>query len=266
MVLPLSGENLLVPGDAGDSPAGLSPNAMPDVSMLQPQRGPARLFKVGVGTEPAGPPAANEAPAVIPFVTVAAEDRRGVEVRRLEVSDSSLRLFANRALLGQKVRVVFNLPEGALFDCVLRVLWTYPAEGGLVENGGGFLSVKAPPKKRSQRQRGRGAHKQGCKEGPQPDAHCVSKRGGRQRLTDPGPAAHRQGVTMPELDLDERETRVRGLEACKVALTEAQRDEAAALQAALVGAAQGDRARRRRALALSFRLAALLRGTQADNR
>jgi hypothetical protein len=263
MVLPLSGENLLVPGDAGDLPAGLSPNAMPDVSMLQPQRRPARLFKVGVGAEPAGPPAANEAYAVIPFVNVAAEDRRGVEVRRLEVSDSSLRLFATRALLGQKVRVVFNLPEGALFDCLLRVLWTCPAEGGLVENGGGFLSVKAPPKKRPRRQGGRGAHKQGRRKGPSPAAHFVRKGGCMQRLTDPGPAAHGQGVTMPELDLDECERRVRGLETCARGLTEAQRDEAAALQAALVGAAHGEPARRRRALALSFRLAALVRGTQA---
>jgi hypothetical protein len=109
---------------------------MLDAFMVQPQLESARLFLVGVGAVTAGPPATNEAPAAIPFVKVATEDRRCVEVRRLELSDDSIRLFASRALLGQKVRVVFNRPEGGLFDCVIRVLWTYPAEDGLVENGG----------------------------------------------------------------------------------------------------------------------------------
>jgi hypothetical protein len=135
------------------------------------------LFIVNVGAETEVQPPTNEAAAVLPFVKVVTEDRCGLEVRRLELSDDAVRLFANRSLLGQKIRVVFTLPEGGLFDCVLRVLWTYPAEGGLVENGGELLSVV--PRKKTRSRRRRGGHTQHRKNRPSGAARRFKKGGSR---------------------------------------------------------------------------------------
>jgi hypothetical protein len=79
-------------------------------------------------------------------VRVVTEDRREYTMLSRDLSATGIRLIGTHRLLGQKVHV--TIPSGGNsppLTFLVRILWTCNVGDDLVENGGTFLEVGAPP-------------------------------------------------------------------------------------------------------------------------
>jgi hypothetical protein len=73
-------------------------------------------------------------------VKVRIDKERELAVLSRDLSEAGIRLIGTQSLLGQKVEVLINQPDGGEPLCFLtRILWTCAVGDGLFENGGVFL-------------------------------------------------------------------------------------------------------------------------------
>ena len=73
-------------------------------------------------------------------VKVRIDNQRELTVLSRDLSETGIRLIGTQSLLGQKVEVLLNHPDGGESCCFLtRILWTCIVGDGLFENGGVFL-------------------------------------------------------------------------------------------------------------------------------
>src|SRR5262249_29405298 len=73
-------------------------------------------------------------------VKVRIDQERELTVLSRDLSEAGIRLIGTQSLLGQKVEVLINQPDGGEPLCFLtRILWTCAVGDGLFENGGVFL-------------------------------------------------------------------------------------------------------------------------------
>jgi len=109
--------------------------------LLQAVRRPSPVpVRAGDGADCLAGGQPPEAPPGATF-RVTTEDGQEFRPSALILTANEVRLIGSRSLLGQKVRVSIADNDGSTHDLSIRILWTFPADGGLVENGG----VNLPP-------------------------------------------------------------------------------------------------------------------------
>jgi CheY-like chemotaxis protein len=79
---------------------------------------------------------ALEAPGATLQVTVITEDGQEFRPVGVALAANEIRVIDKRPLLGQNLRVVIADADGGTHNLSIRILWTFPFDGGLVENGG----------------------------------------------------------------------------------------------------------------------------------